>query len=64
MANNPIPDNVPNMMESDFGTRVLITDPRSDVYLERIKTNTPPADRYSKWCGGKYGFDDYVERWH
>jgi len=23
-----------------------------------------PADRMSKHCGGKDGFDDFVERWH
>ena len=64
MANNPIPDNVPDMMEKDFGTVVLTTDPRSDVYLAKYRKNNPPADRNSKWCGGKGGFDDYVERWH
>ncbi|UNH61328.1 hypothetical protein SSZBM1_211 [Synechococcus phage S-SZBM1] len=61
MANNPIPDNVTDMMKNDFGTVVLITDPRSDKYLNKTKQN-PPSDRLSRWCGGKYGFDDYVER--
>lgn len=63
MANHPIPDNVPSMMEDDFGTTVLITDPRSDKYLNSVKhrPNDPPADRLSKPCGGKNGFDDYVE---
>ena len=44
----------------------LITDPRSDKYLNRAKKakNTPPEDRLSRQCGGKDGFDDYVERWH
>lgn len=23
-----------------------------------------PEDRYSRPCGGKGGFDDFVERWH
>jgi len=67
MANHPIPDNVPNMMNSDFGTTVLITDPRADIYLSqarKMKKTSPPGDRMSKWCGGKEGFDDYVERWH
>lgn len=63
MANHPIPDNVPDMMENDFGTVVLITDPRSDKYLQQ-NNNNPPPNRYSRWCGGKGGFDDYVERWH
>ena len=34
--------------------------------LKKLKkpTNQPPEDRYSRPCGGKGGFDDYVERWH
>lgn len=64
MANHPVPDNVPSMMENDFGTTVLITDPRSDMYLNKANKKNPPKDRLSKWCGGKNGFDDYVERWH
>jgi len=64
MAISPIPDNVPTMMERDFGTVVLITDPVSDKYLARIQKNDPPKDRYSRHCGGKGGFDDFVERWH
>lgn len=63
MAQNPIPDNVPSIMEQDFGTKVLITDPKSDNYLKMIK-KIPPKDRYSRWCGGQNGFDDFVERWH
>lgn len=51
-------------MEKDFGTVVLITDPRSDAYLTRSRKNNPPPDRNSRWCGGQGGFDDYVERWH
>lgn len=64
MANHPVPDNIPEIMKKEFGTSVLITDPRSDAYLNRVKQNVPPKDRNSKWCGGKGGFDDYVERWH
>lgn len=66
MATHPVPDNVPEMMQHDFGTKVLITDRRSDKYLQQgsTKPGDPPKDRYSKWCGGKDGFDDYVERWH
>jgi hypothetical protein len=26
--------------------------------------HNPPSDRYSRWCGGKAGFDDYAERLH
>jgi hypothetical protein len=63
MANKPIPDNVPSMMSEDFGTTVLITDPRSDALLERSRKMKykAPMNRLEKWCGGKDGFDDYVE---
>lgn len=66
MANHPIPDNVPHIMNEEFGTTVLITDPRADAYLARARKpdNSPPINRMEKWCGGKNGFDDYVERWH
>lgn len=63
MANKPIPDNIPSMMSEDFGTVVLITDPRSDSLLRKaskMKYKTP-MNRLEKWCGGKDGFDDYVE---
>jgi hypothetical protein len=61
MANNPIPDQSKDFIKSGM---TLITDPRSDVYLRRSSKNSPPQDRNSRWCGGKGGFDDYVERWH
>lgn len=51
------------MMSEDFGTTVLITDPRSDALLEKsrkMKYMKPP-NRLEKWCGGKGGFDDYAE---
>jgi len=64
MATNHVPDNVPSMMENDFGTTVLITDTRADAYLakaRKMKYKTP-ENRLERWCGGKDGFDDYVER--
>ena len=63
MANHPIPDQGNEFIKSGM---VLITDPRSDKYLGKVQKhpNDPPKDRYSKWCGGKNGFDDFVERWH
>lgn len=63
MANNPIPDNISSMMYDDFGTSVLITDPRSDILLKKLKKNQyeVPKNRMERWCGGKNGFDDYVE---
>lgn len=67
MANHPNPDTVPSMMQRDFGTNVLITSPAADKYLrqaQKRKYDTPPEDRYSRWCGGKHGFDDFAERLH
>ena len=40
----------------------LITEYSSEKYLKR--PNQPPINRLSRPCGGKGGFDDYVERWH
>lgn len=66
MAKNPNPDRVSSIMQEDFGTVCLITDIQADKYLKKLRqhTNEPPNDRYSRPCGGKGGFDDYVERWH
>lgn len=60
MANSPIPDQSEEFRQSGM---VLITDPRSDYYLNKARKskNTPPADRLSRSCGGKGGFDDYAE---
>jgi hypothetical protein len=62
MAIKPNPDNVPSIMQEDFGTRVLITDLAADKYLE--KSSKHGTERYSKWCGGRGGFDDFAERLH
>lgn len=63
---NKTPDTNQQIMRDNFGTVVLITDPRADKYLQRAKrkTNEPPANRMTRPCGGRGGFDDYVERWH
>jgi len=50
-----------NYMKQNWGTTHLITD---YVPVKNEKLNSPPEDRYSRPCGGKGGFDDYVERWH
>lgn len=60
MANSPNPDYVKNIMKSEFGTEILITNPIADRYLKKSKKN-PPKNRLSRWCGGKDGFDDYAE---
>jgi hypothetical protein len=48
-------------MKQNWGTNRLITDYVSE---NKQQINQPPTDRYSRPCGGKGGFDDYVERWH
>ena len=56
-------------MKKDFGTVCLITDRASEYFLNKSKCSDcqckkVPENRYSRPCGGKGGFDDYVERWH
>ncbi len=62
MANSPNPDRAEALMQEQFGTRVLITDLAADKYLE--KSAKHGTERYSRWCGGKGGWDDYAERLH
>jgi len=59
MAMSPNPDRNSQFMKENWGTVKLITDYTPDKHK-----NDPPSDRYSRPCGGKNGFDDYVERWH
>ena len=61
MAQNPNPDRDTVYMYENWGTNRLITDYGS---LNYQKPNDPPVNRLSRPCGGKNGFDDYVERWH
>jgi len=55
-------------MKQNWGTNRLITDymlPNNQkINTNQEHVNQPPPDRYSRPCGGKGGFDDYVERWH
>ena len=39
MANSPNPDYIPSIMSDEFGTVVLITNPKSDKYLKSVKTS-------------------------
>lgn len=54
-------DRDPKYMMEMWGTNRLITD---YIPIKNQKINDPPENRYSRPCGGKGGFDDYVERWH
>jgi len=60
MANSPV-DKSKEFIESGM---TLITEYASEKYLNKKKKNDPPSDRLSRQCGGKNGFDDYVERWN
>ena len=61
MANSPV-DRNPELMQQEFGTKVLITDLAADKYL--AKSAKHGTERYSRWCGGRGGWDDYAERLH
>lgn len=55
-------ETVPHLMEATTGSKFLITDPRADRILSERERHG--SDRYSRWCGGKDGWDDYAERLH
>ena len=58
MALHP-PDRHVQTMFANHGTKHLITDYAS----ERIYAGKQASFRETKWCGGKNGFDDFVEQW-
>lgn len=64
MAIKPNPDNVPSMMQEDFGTKVLITDLAADRYLEKAAKENPTQKKFTEFCGGAGGWSDFTERWH
>ena len=63
MATQPNPEFLQETMFADHGTKVLITDPKSDLFLKKASEKKAPQ-KYSQWCGGENGWDDYTERWH
>ena len=63
MAISPVDKNS-SLMEEDFGTRVLITDPAADRYLVKAAKENSEQEKFKKFCGGKGGWSDYTERWH
>lgn len=48
MAIFPNPDYVPSMMKKDFGTEILITNPKADKYLKSAKTSIMRGDDFRK----------------
>ena len=61
MANSKV-DRDEKQMFLEHGTKCLITDLAADKYLAQASKHG--KERYSKWCGGKGGFDDFAERMH
>jgi len=51
-------DTVPEMMKNDFGTAVLITQYSAEKWLQK----STALQKYSQFCGGKGGWDDFSER--
>ena len=51
MGRNHVPDHVPEMMKHDFGTSVLITDPKSYQYLKRSQKidKNQWSESHKKW---------------
>jgi hypothetical protein len=49
-------------MKQSWGTTRLITD-YGALSPTKLNKNEPPLNRLEKHCGGKEGFDDYVEWW-
>jgi len=50
-------------MRENWGTTKLVTDYGALTPTDTQNKNVPPANRLSRQCGGKGGFDDYVEWW-
>ena len=55
MANSPNPDYVPSMMKADFGTEILITNPKADKYLQSAKKSIMRGNDFRK---------KIAENWH
>ena len=45
MGRNHVPDHSSDLMKKDFGTVVLITDPKSDYYMKLYKKKSENKDK-------------------
>ena len=61
MAISPV-DKVPEIMTQDFGTVCLITDQAADKYLARARKEKTDQKKFTEFCGGAGGWDDFCER--
>jgi|SaaInlV_120m_DNA_3_1039746.scaffolds.fasta_scaffold26592_1 hypothetical protein len=48
MANSPNPDYVPSIMKEQFGTEILITNPKADRYLQSARKSIMREDDFHK----------------
>lgn len=63
MANSPV-DRNPDLMQEQFGTKVLITDLAADKYLAKAHKERTNQKKFTEFCGGAGGWSDFTERWH
>jgi len=61
MAISPV-DRHANLMQETTGARVLITDLAADRYLEKAAKENPNQKKFTEFCGGPGGWDDFCER--
>lgn len=61
MANSPVDRNA-SLMQENFGTKVLITDLAADRYLDKARKEDPTQKKFTEFCGGAGGWDDFCER--
>ena len=57
MANNPNPEFLEETMFAEFGTKVLITNPKSDLFLKKSSENKT-SQKYSQWFEGEDGSEE------
>jgi hypothetical protein len=57
-------DTVPEIMNQEHGTTVLITDRAADKFLAKAAKENPNQKKFTEFCGCKGGWSDYTERWH
>ena len=51
-------------MKEVTGATVLITDRAADRLLAKAAKERANQKKFTEFCGGKGGWNDYTERWH
>jgi hypothetical protein len=52
------------IMKEVTGATVLITDRAADRLLAKAAKERANQKKFTEFCGGKGGWNDYTERWH